>query len=141
MPADASGDRRSCTGFDLMPAGFRSPILPLTLSASRSPVARDTTRDWEETPIVVHRPFRLVACDPMASPQSVDTMNDLRVRVIETVMAAVTIAQYRAAAALAVGNQAEADRFETEVREAEQRLARLRGLHDQLWLPRYDYLS
>jgi len=77
----------------------------------------------------------------MASPQSVDTMNDLRVRVIETVMAAVRIAQYRAAAAHAVGNEAEADRFETEVREAEQRLARLRGLQDQLELPRYDYFS
>ena len=77
----------------------------------------------------------------MASPQSVDTMNDLRVRVIETVMAAVRIAQYGAAAAHAVGNEAEADRFETELREAEQRLARLRGLQDQLELPRYDYFS
>ncbi len=71
----------------------------------------------------------------------VDTMNDLRVRVIETVMAAVRIAQYRAAAAHAVGNEAEADRFETEVREAEQRLARLRGFKDQLGQARYDYLS
>jgi hypothetical protein len=79
--------------------------------------------------------------NPMASPQSVDTTSDLRVRVIETVMAAVTIAQNRAAAAHAVGNEAEADRFETEVGEAEQRLARLRGLHDQLGPPRYDYLS
>jgi hypothetical protein len=77
----------------------------------------------------------------MASPQSVDTMSDLRVRVIKTVMAAVTIAQNRAAAAHAVGNEVEADRFETEVREAEQRLARLRGLQDQLGPPRYDYLS
>jgi len=77
----------------------------------------------------------------MASPQSVDPMNDLRVRAIETVMAAVTLAQYRAAAALTVGNQAEADKFGTEVREAEQRLARLRGLQDQLGLSRYDYLS
>jgi len=68
-------------------------------------------------------------------------MRDLRVRVIETVMAAVRIAQYRAAAAHAVGNETEADRFETEVREAEQRLERLRTLQDQLELPRYDYLS
>ena len=73
----------------------------------------------------------------MSYPRS----NDLRVRVIETVMAAVRIAQYRAAAAHAVGNEAEADRFETEVREAEQRLERLRTLQDQLELPRYDYLS
>jgi hypothetical protein len=35
-------------------------------------------------------------------------MSDLRVRVIETVMAAVRIAQYRAAAAHAAGNEAEA---------------------------------
>ena len=90
---------------------------------------------------MLHRPFRLVAWDPMACPQWVDTMSELRVRVIETVMAAVTIAQYRAAAAHAVGNQTEADRFETEVREAEQRLERLRTLQDQLELPRYDYLS
>jgi hypothetical protein len=34
-----------------------------------------------------------------------------------------------------------AARFETEVREAEQRLARLRGLQDQLGSPRPDYLS
>ena len=46
-----------------------------------------------------------------------------------------------AAAAHAVGNEAEADRFETEVREAEQRLARLRGLLDQREPPRNDYLS
>jgi len=90
---------------------------------------------------VVHRPFRLVAWDPMASPQSVDTMNDLRARVIETVMAAVRIAQYRAAAAHAAGNEADARRFETEVREAEQRLARLRGFRDQRGQARYDYLS
>jgi len=77
----------------------------------------------------------------MASPQSVDTMNDLRVRAIETVIAAVTLAQYRVAAALTVGNRAEADRFEAEVREAEQRLVRLRGLQDQLGLSRNDYLS
>ncbi len=77
----------------------------------------------------------------MASPQSGDTMNDLRVRVIETVMAAVRIAQDRAAAAHAAGNEAEADKFETEVREAEQRLARLRGFQDQLGQARYDYLS
>jgi hypothetical protein len=64
-------------------------------------------------------------------------MNDLRVRVIETVMAAVTIARDRAAAARALGNDAEATRFETEAHEAEQRLARLRGLKDQLELPRY----
>jgi hypothetical protein len=69
------------------------------------------------------------------------SMSDLRARVIETVMAAVTIAQYRAAAAHAVGNEAEADRFETEAREAEVRLARLRGLQDQLGLPQYDYFS
>ena len=31
--------------------------------------------------------------------------------------------------------------FETEVREAEQRLARLRGFQDQLGQARYDYLS
>ena len=124
MPADASGDRRSCTGFDLMPAGFRSPILPLTLSASRSPVARNTMRD----PIGDAR---------MSYPH----LSDLRVRVIETVMAAVRIAQYRAAAAQAAGNEAEAAKFETEVREAEQRLARLRGLQHQLELPRYDYFS
>jgi hypothetical protein len=68
-------------------------------------------------------------------------MSDLRVRVIETVMAAVTLAQYRADSAHAVGNEAEADRFEIEVREAEQRLERVRGLRDQLELPRYDYLS
>ena len=68
-------------------------------------------------------------------------MNDLRARVIETVMAAVRIAQYRAAAAHAIGNEAEADRFETEVREAEQRLARLRGLLDPQEPPRNDYLS
>ena len=68
-------------------------------------------------------------------------MSDLRRRVIETVMAAVTIAQYRAAAARAAGNEAEADRFETEARESEQRVERVRGLRDQLELPRYDYLS
>jgi hypothetical protein len=68
-------------------------------------------------------------------------MNDLQVRVIETVRAAVTLGQYRAAAALAVGNQAEADRFETEVREAEQRLTRLLGLQDQPGLSRDYYLS
>ena len=71
----------------------------------------------------------------------VDTMNDLRVRVIETVMAAVRIAQYRAAAAHAAGNEADAGKFETEVREAEQRLVRLRGFQDQPGLSRHDYLS
>ncbi len=125
-----------------MRAWFRSAILPLTLSASRSPVARDTTRDpTGDAHYVAHRPFRLVAWDLMASPQSGDTMNDLRVRVIETVMADVRIAQDRAAAAHAAGNEAEADKFETEVREAEQRLARLRGFQDQLGQARYDYLS
>jgi hypothetical protein len=74
----------------------------------------------------------------MSYPRS----SDLRVRVIETVMAAVRLAQYRAAAACAAGNEAEAARFETEVREAEQRLERLRTpLQDPLGLPRYDYLS
>ena len=103
--------------------------------------ARHYARPDRRRPHVAHRPFRLVAWDLMASPQSVDTMNDLRARVIETVMAAVRIAQDRAAAAHAIGNEAEADRFETEVREAEQRLARLRGLQDQLEPPRNDYLS
>jgi len=103
--------------------------------------ARHYARPDRRRPHVAHHPFRLVVWDLMASPQSVDTMNDLRVRVIETVMAAVRIAQYRAAAAHAVGNEAEADRFETEVREAEQRLTRLRGFKDQLGQARYDYLS
>ena len=125
-----------------MRAEFRSPILSLTLSASTPPVARDTTRDSRgDAQHVVHRHSDWWPGNPTASPQSVDSMNGLRVRAIETVMAAVTLAQYRAAAALAVGNQAEADRFGTEVREAEQRLARLRGLQDQLGLSRYDYLS
>jgi hypothetical protein len=98
--------------------------------------ARHYARPDRRRPHVAHRPFRLVAC-----PQSVETMNDLRVRVIETVMAAVRIAQDRAAAAHTVGNEAEADRFETEVREAEQRLVRLGGFQDQLEPPRNDYLS
>src|SRR2546430_14894163 len=85
-------------------------------------------------------PPRSDLCRPRRRGE-VDTMNDLRVRVIETVMAAVRIAQYRAAAAHAVGNEAEADRFETEVREAERRLARLRGFQDQLGQARNDYLS
>jgi hypothetical protein len=77
----------------------------------------------------------------MASQRAAHAMSDLRVRVIETVMAAVRIAQYRAAAAHAVGNEMDADRFETEVREAEQRLVRLRTpLEDSLGLPRHDYL-
>ena len=78
----------------------------------------------------------------MASPRAVHTMSDLRVRVIETVMAAVRIAQYRAAAAHAAGNEAEVARFESEVREAEQRLEGLRTpLQDPPQLPRYDYLA
>jgi hypothetical protein len=77
----------------------------------------------------------------MASPRAVHAVSDLRVRVIEAVVAAVRIAQYRAAAAHAVGNEMDADRFETEVREAEQRLERLRTpLEDPLGLPRHDYL-
>src|SRR6266581_4096221 len=121
-----------------MRAGFRSAILPLTLSASRSPVARDTTRDPTGD---AHMSHTVHGLDLMASPQSVHTMNDLRVRVIETVMAAVRIAQDRAAAAHAAGNEADAGKFETEVREAEQRLARLRGFQDQPGLSRHDYLS
>jgi hypothetical protein len=48
-----------------MPARFRSPILPLTLSASRSLVARDTTRDpIGDARMSYTRPIQLVAWDP-----------------------------------------------------------------------------
>jgi hypothetical protein len=79
---------------------------------------------------------------PWLGPQSVDTIiSDLRIRAIDTVRAAVAIAEHRAAAAHTVGNEAEADRFETEVREAEQRFVRLRGLQDRPEPPRHDYVS
>ena len=135
------GDRRLCTGLiDPSRVQKRNPSAdPERLDITCR--TRHYARPDRRRPHVAHHPFRLVVWDLMASPQSVDTMNDLRVRVIETVMAAVRIAQYRAAAAHAVGNEAEADRFETEVREAEQRLARLRGFKNQLGQARYDYLS
>ncbi len=85
---------------------------------------------------MVHRPSDSVD----VRNGSTSVMSDLRLRVIATVMAALTIAQHRAAAALTVGDQVEADRFETEVREAEQRLARLHALRDQMGLSRHDYL-
>ena len=135
------GDRRLCTGLiDVSRVQKRNPSAdPERLEITCR--ARHYARPDRRRSHVAHRPFRLVAWDLMASQQLVDTMNDLRARVIETVRAAVRIAQYRAAAAHASGNEAEADRFETEVREAEQRLARLRGLLDQREPPRNDYLS
>jgi len=136
------GDRRLCTGLiDASRVQKRNPSADP--ERPRDHPSRETlyARPDRRRPHVAHHPFRLVVWDLMASPQSVDTMNDLRVRVIETVMAAVRIAQYRAAAAHAAGNEADAGRFETEVREAEQRLARLRGFQDQRGQVRYDYLS
>jgi hypothetical protein len=143
MPADASGDRRSCTGLILIPARFRSPILsadPERLEITCR-ARRHARPDWRR-PHVVHPPNPTGGLGSMASPRAVHTMSDLRVRVIETVMAAVRIAQYRAAAAHAAGDEAEVARFESEVREAEQRLERLRTpLQDPPQLPRYDYLA